>query len=87
MINKETLFNRAISGNFDTDNLILNMNRCREIANGLRFTDIIQGTSRHIGLMAELLYRVRHMPDIEYIDFETILKNYEEASGGSRKGD
>tara|TARA_R100000687_G_C6377989_1_gene131224 strand:- start:259 stop:531 length:273 start_codon:yes stop_codon:yes gene_type:complete len=87
MLSEETLFSRAISGKFDTDNLITNMERCREIANGLSFMDMIDGTSRQVGLMAELLYRVRNMPDIEYIDLETILMDHIETSGGSRKGD
>ena len=87
MLSEETLFSKAISGKFDTDDLLANMDRCREIANGLSFMDMIDGTSRQVGLMAELLYRVRNMPDIEYIDLETILMDHIETSGGSRKGD
>jgi len=87
MFSEKTLFSRALRGKFDTDNLLTNMDRCKEIANGLSFMDMIDGTSRQVGLMAELLYRIRNMPDIEYIDIETILMDHIEASGGSRKGE
>jgi len=87
MKDKQTLFQRARSGDFDTDNLITNLNRCKEIADTLSFSSIVDNTSRDMGLIAELLYRVKNMPSMECIDFESMLEEYYIASGGSRKGD
>ena len=87
MKDKQTLFQRARSGDFDTENLITNLNRCKEIADTLSFSSIVDNTSRDMGLIAELLYRVKNMPSVEYIDFESMLEDYYIASGGSRKGD
>jgi len=87
MEDKRTLFQRARSGDFDTDNLISNLNRCKEIADSLSFSCIVDNTSRDMGLIAELLYRVKNMPSVEYIDFESMLEDHYLASGGSRKGD
>jgi len=87
MKDKQTLFQRARLGDFDTDNLITNLNRCKEIADTLSFSSIVDNTSRDMGLIAELLYRVKNMPSMECIDFESMLEEYYIASGGSRKGD
>jgi len=87
MKDKQTLFQRARSGDFDTENLLTNLNRCKEIADTLSFSSIVDNTSRDMGLIAELLYRVKNMPSVEYIDFESMLEDYYIASGGSRKGD
>ena len=87
MKDKQTLIQRARSGDFDTENLLTNLNRCKEIADTLSFSSIVDNTSRDMGLIAELLYRVKNMPSVEYIDFESMLEDYYIASGGSRKGD
>jgi len=87
MEDKRTLFQRARAGDFDTDNLLTNLNRCKEIANDLSFSSIVDNTSRDMGLIAELLYRVKNMPSVEYIDFESMFEEYYMATGGSRKGD
>ena len=87
MEDKRTLFQRARAGDFDTDNLLTNLNRCKEIANTLSLYNLVDNTSREIGLIAELIYRIQNMPSIEYIDFDSMLEDYYIASGGSRKGD
>jgi|TARA_R100001530_G_scaffold101236_2_gene70366 hypothetical protein len=87
MEDNQTLLQKARTGGFDTENLITNLNRCKEIANTLSLYNLVDNTSREIGLIAELIYRIQNMPSIEYIDFDSMLEDYYIASGGSRKGD
>ena len=87
MKEEQTLLQKARTGSFDTENLIINLNRCKEIANTLSLYNLVDNTSREIGLIAELIYRIQNMPSIEYVDFDSMLEDYYIASGGSRKGD
>ena len=58
MKDKQTLLQKARTGGFDTENLITNLNRCKEIANTLSLYNLVDNTSREIGLIAELIYRI-----------------------------
>ena len=68
MNNRKTLFQMALSGDFDIGGLIPNINRCREISKELDCLDLIDLSSRQIGLLAELLYRTENMPELESVD-------------------
>ena len=53
---------------FHIDNVYENLERCREISNELKLTDLIDPTSKQIGLLSELLYRMKIMPELEILD-------------------
>ena len=68
MNNRKTLFQMALSGDFDIEGVVPNINRCREISKELNAVDLIDLNSIQIGLLAELSYRTEHMPELESVD-------------------
>ena len=71
----KTLYEKAILNDFQIDNIVDNLNRCREISNELKLIDIIDPGSRQINLLSELLYRIQNMPDLELLDFNMFMNN------------
>ena len=71
----KTLYEKAILNDFQIDNIVDNLNRCREISNELKLIDIIDPSSRQINLLSELLYRIQNMPDLELLDFNMFMNN------------
>ena len=71
----KTLYEKAILNDFQIDNIVDNLNRCREISNELKLIDIIDPSSRQINLLSELLYRIQNMPDLELLDFNLFMNN------------
>ena len=69
----KTLYEKAILNDFQIDNIVDNLNRCREISNELKLIDIIDPSSRQINLLSELLYRIQNMPDLELLDFNMFI--------------
>lgn len=67
-----TLYQRARTGDVEIGNVYQNIERCREISNELLLTDIIDPSSRQIGLLSELLYRTKHMPELEILDLNLL---------------
>ena len=67
-----TLYQRARTGDVEIGNVYQNIERCREISNELLLTDIIDPSSRQIGLLSELLYRIKHMPELEILDLNLL---------------
>ena len=57
---------------FQTDSVYDNLERCREISNELKITDIINPNSRQMGLLSELLYRIQNMPELEILDLNLL---------------
>lgn len=57
---------------FQIDNVYDNLERCREISNELKITDIINPNSRQMGLLSELLYRIQNMPELEVLDMNLL---------------
>ena len=57
---------------FQIDNVYDNLERCREISNELKLTDLIDPTSKQIGLLSELLYRMKNMPELEILDLNLL---------------
>tara|TARA_R100001594_G_scaffold51678_1_gene85165 strand:- start:35399 stop:35635 length:237 start_codon:yes stop_codon:yes gene_type:complete len=66
----KTLYQRALSGDFEINDVYHNLERCREISNELSILDIIDPTSKQMGLLSELLYRMKHMPELEILDLD-----------------
>jgi hypothetical protein len=67
-----TLYQRATTGDVEIDSVYQNIERCREISDELLLTDIIDPSSRQIGLLSELLYRIKHMPELEILDLNLL---------------
>jgi len=57
---------------FHIDNVYENLERCREISQELKLTDLIDPTSKQIGLLSELLYRMKNMPELEILDLNLL---------------
>mgnify|MGYP003118248712 CR=1 FL=1 len=72
----KTLYQKAMLGEFEIGNVYENLERCREISAELKVMDVIDPTSRQIGLLSELLYRMKNMPELEILDI-TMINNQE----------
>ena len=72
MERNRTLYQRARMNDFQIDNVYDNLERCREISNELKITDIINPNSRQMGLLSELLYRIQNMPELEILDLNLL---------------
>ena len=72
----KTLYQKALSGDFEIDNVFENLERCREISSELKLMDVIDPNSKQIGLLSELLYRMKNMPELEILDM-TMMHNQE----------
>ncbi len=72
MERNRTLYQRARMNDFQIDSVYDNLERCREISNELKITDIINPNSRQMGLLSELLYRIQNMPELEILDLNLL---------------
>ena len=72
----KTLYQKALSGDFEIDNVFENLERCREISAELKLMDVIDPNSKQIGLLSELLYRMKNMPELEIL-YMTMMHNQE----------
>ena len=72
----KTLYQKALSGDFEIDNVFENLESCREISAELKLMDVIDPNSKQIGLLSELLYRMKNMPELEILDM-TMMHNQE----------
>tara|TARA_R110002051_G_scaffold295438_1_gene361201 strand:+ start:1462 stop:1698 length:237 start_codon:yes stop_codon:yes gene_type:complete len=70
MNRERTMFEKALMGDYEVDDIYSNLRRCREISGQLNVLDIIDPTSRNVGLIAELVFRVNNMPELELIELE-----------------
>ena len=68
----KTLYQKALSGDYEIGNVYENLERCREISKELKIMDIIDPGSRQIGLLSELLYRMKNMPELEILDLNLL---------------
>ena len=57
---------------FRIDSVYENLERCREISQELKLTDLIDPNSKQIGLLSELLYRMKNMPELEILDLNLL---------------
>jgi hypothetical protein len=57
---------------FKIDSVYDNLERCREISQELKLTDLIDPNSKQIGLLSELLYRMKNMPELEILDLNLL---------------
>ena len=72
MERNRTLYQRARMNDFRIDNVYDNLESCREISRELQLTDIIDPNSKQIGLLSELLYRMKNMPELEILDLNLL---------------
>ena len=56
-----TLYQRAKHDEFEELDIFQTIDRIQEIANEINFTDLINLSSRQMGLIAELLWRVKRI--------------------------
>ena len=56
-----TLYQRAKHDDFEELDIFQTIDRIQEIANEINFTDLVNLSSRQMGLIAELLWRVKRI--------------------------
>jgi hypothetical protein len=59
---------KAVNGEIDVDNVFENLNNCFQLAKDLKITDLIDPSSKQLGEVAELVYRLQNCPELEIID-------------------
>ena len=75
MERERTMFEKALIGDYEIKDLYTNIERCKEISDQLQILDIIAPNSRNVGLLAELVYRVSNMPELELIELDEYALN------------
>ena len=75
MDRERTMFEKALIGDYEIKDVFTNIQRCREISSELRILDLIDPNSRNVSLMAELVYRVKNMPELELIEVDEYSLN------------
>ena len=75
MERERTMFEKALIGDYEIKDLYTNIERCKEISDQLQILDIIDPNSRNVGLLAELVYRVSNMPELELIEIDEFNLN------------
>jgi hypothetical protein len=75
MERERTMFEKALIGDYEIKDLYTNIERCKEISDQLQILDIIDPNSRNVGLLAELVYRVSNMPELELIELDEYALN------------
>jgi hypothetical protein len=75
MDRERTMFEKALIGDYEIKDVFTNIQRCREISSELRILDLIDPNSRNVSLMAELVYRVNNMPELELIEIDEYSLN------------
>jgi len=71
-MNRDTQFMQALRKEIVVGDPQFNIAKCKELANEIKITDVIDPTSKQIGMLAELLFRVKEIPDLELIEIEGI---------------
>ena len=64
---ERSMLEKAIYGDYEIKDIHTNLERCREISGELKILDIIDPTGRNVGLIAELIYRINNMPELQVI--------------------
>jgi|TARA_R100000084_G_C4567938_1_gene107777 hypothetical protein len=75
MERERTMFEKALIGDYEIKDVFTNIERCKEISDQLQILDIIDPNSRNVGLLAELVYRVSNMPELELIELDEYALN------------
>ena len=75
MDRERTMFEKALIGDYEIKDVFTNIQRCREISSELKILDLIDPNSRDVSLMAELVYRVNNMPELELIEIDEYTLN------------
>ena len=64
------MLEKAIYGDYEITDIYTNLERCREISKELKILDIIEPSGRNVGLIAELIYRMNNMPELQIIEMD-----------------
>jgi len=75
MDRERTMFEKALIGDYEIKDVFTNIQRCREISSELKILDLIDPNSRDVSLIAELVYRVNNMPELELIEIDEYTLN------------
>ena len=59
--NMKTLYHKAKDDDFEELDIFSTVERLQEIANDIRFSDLVSLSSRQMGMVAELLWRVKRI--------------------------
>mgnify|MGYP003627647952 CR=1 FL=1 len=70
MDRERTTLEKAIYGDYEIKDIFTNLERCREISSELKILDIIEPSGKNVGLLAELVYRINNMPELELIEID-----------------
>ena len=57
----KTLYHKAKDDDFEELDIFSTIERLQELANDIRFSDLVSLSSRQMGMVAELLWRVRRI--------------------------
>ena len=57
----KTLYHKAKDDDFEELDIFSTIERLQEIANDIRFSDLVSLSSRQMGMVAELLWRVKRI--------------------------
>tara|TARA_R100000734_G_C3271937_1_gene67710 strand:+ start:41 stop:277 length:237 start_codon:yes stop_codon:yes gene_type:complete len=75
MEREKTMFEKALIGDYEIKDVFTNIERCKQISSQLKILDLIEPRSRDISLIAELVYRVNNMPELELIEIDDYSLN------------
>ena len=75
MDRERTMFEKALIGDYEIKDVFTNIQRCKEISSELKILDLIDPNSRDVSLIAELVYRVNNMPELELIEIDEYSLN------------
>ena len=75
MDRERTMFEKALIGDYEINDVFTNIQRCREISSELRILDLIDPNSKNVSLMAEIVYRAKNMPELELIEIDEYSLN------------
>jgi len=60
------------------DNYVENLKKIKELADGIKGLDLLNPNSRTVNIMAEIIERCKHIPELEMIDNNFInMDNFE----------
>ena len=69
LVHKDTKFMKAIKGDYELVGTFQSLNKCIELSNQIKLTELIQPSSRITGDLAELIYRLQNLDPFEIVDF------------------
>ena len=68
-MHKETKMMKALNDEFEVVSSFKSLNKCIELANDMKLTELINPSSKITGDLAELIYRLQNLDPFEILDF------------------